>query len=215
MTTAWGTHLSVGQSLLPADPPPRLTLWTFAAFLAAAWKSSEACICTLDICVCFGTDQHAKWSDVNSCKMNWMFQHKTHSRQAGVSTCHLGKSAFFFLTPSLAYQRTFITTHSAENKCYRTRKYTVCRHVRLSFSLEILQAGAVKGLNVGSYWSCWLHNQNDQPSKSPKSCLMAQTVCTPKDWVVDGRSGWQPGMVTDSCLMTITGSVNKPQHLQW
>ena len=30
--------------------------------------------------------------------------------------------------------------------CYRTRKYTVYRRVRASFSLEVLQAGAVKGL---------------------------------------------------------------------
>ena len=30
--------------------------------------------------------------------------------------------------------------------CYRTRKYTVCRHVHASFSPEILQAGAVKAL---------------------------------------------------------------------
>ena len=30
--------------------------------------------------------------------------------------------------------------------CYRTGKYTVCRHVRVFFSPEILQAGAVKRL---------------------------------------------------------------------
>ena len=38
-----------------------------------------------------------------------------------------------------------VETHSIENGCYRTRKYTVCRRVRSSFSPEILQAGAVKG----------------------------------------------------------------------
>ena len=38
-------------------------------------------------------------------------------------------------------------THSIENRCYRTGKYTVCRRVRAAFSPEILQAGAVKGLN--------------------------------------------------------------------
>ena len=32
--------------------------------------------------------------------------------------------------------------------CYRTGKYTVCRRGCASFSLEILQAGAVKGLNT-------------------------------------------------------------------
>ena len=31
-------------------------------------------------------------------------------------------------------------------RCYRTGKYTVCRRVRASFSLEILQAVTVKGL---------------------------------------------------------------------
>ena len=36
--------------------------------------------------------------------------------------------------------------HSIESRCYKTRKYTVCRHVHASFSPEILQAGAVKGL---------------------------------------------------------------------
>ena len=30
--------------------------------------------------------------------------------------------------------------------CYRTGKYTVCRRVRVSFSMEIVQAPAVKGL---------------------------------------------------------------------
>ena len=30
--------------------------------------------------------------------------------------------------------------------CHGTGKYTVCRHTRESFSPEILQAGAMKGL---------------------------------------------------------------------
>ena len=34
--------------------------------------------------------------------------------------------------------------------CYRTEKCTVCRRVRASFSPEILQAGAVKGLSWGN-----------------------------------------------------------------
>ena len=32
--------------------------------------------------------------------------------------------------------------------CYRTGKYTVCRRAQASFSLEVLHAGAVKGLNI-------------------------------------------------------------------
>ena len=48
---------------------------------------------------------------------------------------------------SLACERTFIIkTYSIESRRYRTGKYTVCRHVYESFSPEILQAGAVKGL---------------------------------------------------------------------
>ena len=38
-------------------------------------------------------------------------------------------------------------THIIENRCYMTGKYTVCRRVRASFSPEVLQAGAVKGLS--------------------------------------------------------------------
>ena len=38
--------------------------------------------------------------------------------------------------------------------CYRTRKQTVCRCVGASFSPEILQAGAVKGLTLLFRW--WL-----------------------------------------------------------
>ena len=47
---------------------------------------------------------------------------------------------------ALACEKTFITAHSIERRCYRTGKYTVCRHVPASFSLDILQARAVKGL---------------------------------------------------------------------
>ena len=39
--------------------------------------------------------------------------------------------------------------HSIGSRCYRIGKYTVCRRVRPSFSPEILQAGAVKGLKAG------------------------------------------------------------------
>ena len=34
--------------------------------------------------------------------------------------------------------------HSIQSSCYRTRRYTVCRHIPASFSLDILQVGAVK-----------------------------------------------------------------------
>ena len=52
---------------------------------------------------------------------------------------------FFF---ELACVRISIKAHRIENRCYGTRKYTVCHHVRASFSPELLQAGAVKGLMV-------------------------------------------------------------------
>ena len=38
--------------------------------------------------------------------------------------------------------------------CYRTRKYTVCRHVHASLSPEILQTGAMKGLSF-SFCLCF------------------------------------------------------------
>ena len=45
----------------------------------------------------------------------------------------------------------FIKMHSIESRCivgHMTRKYTVCRRICTSFSLKILQAGAVKGLRL-------------------------------------------------------------------
>jgi len=56
--------------------------------------------------------------------------------------------------------------------CYRTGKYTVCRHVPASFSLEILQAGAVKGLTHNECRMaaiCWLsHSQKSDLQKKKK-----------------------------------------------
>ena len=52
-------------------------------------------------------------------------------------------SVFFF---ALECGKIFIKKHSIESRCYRTGKYTVCRRYRASFSPEILQSGAVKGL---------------------------------------------------------------------
>ena len=48
---------------------------------------------------------------------------------------------------ALARETMFIEAHSIESRCYRSGKCTVCRRVRAAFSPEILQAGAVKGLN--------------------------------------------------------------------
>ena len=54
---------------------------------------------------------------------------------------------FFVIFFALACAESiFIKTHSIESRCYSTGKYTVCRRVRVSFSPEILQALAVKGL---------------------------------------------------------------------
>ena len=53
-----------------------------------------------------------------------------------------------FLFFALARERISIKMHRIEIQCYRTRKYTVCRHVRASFSPEILQAVAVEGLRT-------------------------------------------------------------------
>ena len=54
--------------------------------------------------------------------------------------------SFFVFFFGLACERIFTKTQSIENRCYRTKKYTVWRRARASFSPEILHAGAVKGL---------------------------------------------------------------------
>ena len=56
------------------------------------------------------------------------------------------KRLSLFVFFALACERVSINTHSIENRCYRTGKYTVCRRVRASFSPEILPIVAVKGL---------------------------------------------------------------------
>ena len=58
-------------------------------------------------------------------------------------------SVFFF---ALAFEWVFIETHSIESGGYRSGKYAVRRCVRASFSPEILQAGAVKGLTITIYF---------------------------------------------------------------
>ena len=42
-------------------------------------------------------------------------------------------------------------TQNIKSRCYRTGKYTVCSHVRASFSPEILQAMAVLGLTLDTF----------------------------------------------------------------
>ena len=55
-------------------------------------------------------------------------------------------SSFFF---ALACERTFIKTHSTEKRFFiRAENILFLRHVRASFSPEILHDGAVKGLNA-------------------------------------------------------------------
>ena len=58
----------------------------------------------------------------------------------------------FFLLLVLACKKTFMKMHSIESRSaiHRTRKYTLCRRVCALFSLDVLQAGAVKGLILNS-----------------------------------------------------------------
>ena len=51
---------------------------------------------------------------------------------------------------ALACKRISIKMHSIENRHYSTGKHTVCTSVCASFSPEILQAVAVKGLKTHS-----------------------------------------------------------------
>ena len=63
-----------------------------------------------------------------------------------IKTRNLKPLRLFVIFFALACEWIFIKSHSTENRCYRTEKYTVCRRVRASISLDILQAAAVKGL---------------------------------------------------------------------
>ena len=65
--------------------------------------------------------------------------------------------SFLFFAP--ACERINMKTQNIESRCYRTGKYTVCRRVHASFSPEILQAGAVKGLiTKGTALACAVGN---------------------------------------------------------
>ena len=60
--------------------------------------------------------------------------------------------AFFFFTP--ACERILIKMHSTENRCYRTRKYTVCRNAHASFEPGNLTGWGSEGVNVSP--NSWL-----------------------------------------------------------
>ena len=61
---------------------------------------------------------------------------------------------FEIVTPFFFFscKQTFIKMHSIESRSviHRTRKYTLCRRVCALFCLDVLQAGAVKGLILNS-----------------------------------------------------------------
>ena len=65
-----------------------------------------------------------------------------------INVRNLKPLSLFVIFFAQACKRIFIKTHSTESRCYRTGKYTVRRRVRISFSPEILQVSAVKGLTI-------------------------------------------------------------------
>ena len=69
---------------------------------------------------------------------------------------------------TLACEMMFDKTHSIDDRCYRTETYTVCRHVHASFSPDILQSGAVKGLTGG--WNGY-HNRSQHRRNIKKKTL--------------------------------------------
>ena len=78
---------------------------------------------------------------------------------------------FFF---TLARERISIEMCTTENRCYRTRKYTVCRLVCASFSPEVLQAGAVMGLNVALVFLLVLVYCNTAQAKEEGNSVLCQ-----------------------------------------
>ena len=56
-------------------------------------------------------------------------------------------SLFVFFFALACEERIFSKTRSFE-RCYRTGTFSVCRRIRSSFSPDILQVGAVKGLII-------------------------------------------------------------------
>ena len=55
--------------------------------------------------------------------------------------------------------------------CYRTGNYTVCRRVSASFSPEILQAGAVKGLEASHSFRVTCDKNAREPAQQPRIAL--------------------------------------------
>ena len=101
---------------------------------------------------------------------------KTTNKCAKFETFKLFCLSFFFFFlgggggGALACERIFFKTHSTESRCYRTGNYTVYRHVPASFSLESVQAGAVKGFCLVHYASPnnFSHNQGSSNHSLPK-----------------------------------------------
>ena len=75
---------------------------------------------------------------------------------------------FFLSFFASAIERIFIKMHTVETQLllYRMGKYAVCRHVHALFNLEILQAGAVRGLNslVFKSLSSAVHSLSPSPT---------------------------------------------------
>ena len=65
-----------------------------------------------------------------------------------ITVRNLKPFSLFVFFIALACEKISIKTHSIENRCYRTGKYTLCRRVHAPFSPDILQAVAVKGLRL-------------------------------------------------------------------
>ena len=81
----------------------------------------------------------------------WCHFKKTTGNSAKFQT---RKPFFSFLFFALACERIIMKMQNTESGCYRTGKCPVCRHVPASFSPEIVQARAVKGLTL-LFWQ-WL-----------------------------------------------------------
>ena len=65
--------------------------------------------------------------------------------------------------------------HSIEIQCYRTRKYTVCRHIRASFSPDILQAVVVEGLRT--MFTYLLTDSFEQVLEQVEQKILTQNPC--------------------------------------
>ena len=57
--------------------------------------------------------------------------------------------------------------HSTESRFVRTEKYFVFSHVYALFSLEVLHAGAVKGLKDGFHWTAGVIHSTSLVTSTP------------------------------------------------